>query len=65
MQVNVIAVHNTAGEVKPLYVVLDGTKRKIDKVNHVVKAKDVTLFNVTVGGQIIVLCFDGLNWSVG
>lgn len=64
MQVDVIAVHNTVGDVKPLWILRSGKKSKIEKINHVIKSKDVTLYNCVCGGEIVVLSFDGIRWMV-
>jgi hypothetical protein len=65
MQVDVIAVHNTIGDVKPLWIFLNGKKSKIDMINSTIKVKEITLFNCTVNGDIVVLSFNGVTWSLG
>jgi hypothetical protein len=58
MHVDVIAVHNTVGEVKPLWILRDGKKSKIDKINAVMPLKGFTIYHCVVGGEFIALCFD-------
>jgi hypothetical protein len=62
MQINVIAVHNTVGEVKPLWLVLDGKKSKIDKINSSFNVGTLTVYHCVVNGEFISLQFDGANW---
>lgn len=64
MQVDVIAVFNTYKEVKPLWLVMDKKKIKIDKINSVYKSNGMVLFNITAANIIMVLGYDGVHWNV-
>jgi hypothetical protein len=62
--VNVIAVHNTIGDVKPLWVSIDGKKSKIEKINSTYQVGSLTVYHCVVDGCMISLQFDGLHWFI-
>ena len=62
MQIDVIAVHNPVGEVKPLYILRNGKKSKVDKINSVVKVSGLTVYHCVIDGRMVSLQFDGAKW---
>ena len=64
MQVDVIAVHNTIGDVKPLWILVDGKKSKIDQINSVMKFPELTVYHCSCKGKFISLQFDGAKWWI-
>jgi hypothetical protein len=59
---NVIAVHNTVGDVKPLWILRDGEKSKVEKVNSVMNLPGLTVYHCIVDGCMVSIRFDGVNW---
>ncbi|MDF2537434.1 MAG: hypothetical protein K0S76_455 [Herbinix sp.] len=64
MQIDVIAVHNTIGDVKPLWILRDGKKYKIDKINTVTKLRGLTVYHCVIDGEFVSLQFNGVRWWV-
>ena len=64
MQIDVIAVHNTIGDVKPLWILREGNKSKVEKINSVMKLPGLTVYHCTVEGCMVSLRFDGSKWWV-
>lgn len=64
MQVDVIAVHNTIGEVKPLWILQDGNKSKIDAINSIINIQGLIVYHCTIKGHHASLRFDGANWFI-
>ena len=64
--VSVIAVFNTAKQIKPLWLVRNSEKLKIDEIVSSFEAHSLMVFHCMIAGELNSLQFDILNhrWSV-